>query len=92
MINGGSKNKGSKTYNKNEIRRRGLCFIYKGPWAPNHSCLGDKETTRVEQLETPSDHEDSSFFKRVPVKDLSSQVQMVSNNTMLFRETCKTSL
>lgn len=60
-IDRGSKNKGSKTCSKNELRRRGLPFICKGHYALNHSCLGDKEATRVEQLETPSHHGDSSI-------------------------------
>ena len=34
-IDGESKN---KICNKNELRRRGLCFIFKGTWALNHSC------------------------------------------------------
>ena len=36
--------------NKNEMRRKGLCFICKGPWGPDHSCLSDTEKmTAVEQ-------------------------------------------
>lgn len=27
--------------NKNEMRRKGPCFICKGPWGPGHSCLSD---------------------------------------------------
>ena len=26
---------------RNELRRKGLCFICKEPWGPNHSCLRD---------------------------------------------------
>ena len=50
--------------NKNEMRRKGLCFVYKGPWEPDHSCLSDaEEMTAVEQEEIPSDFqgEDSSL-------------------------------
>ena len=36
MIDGRSKNKGIITYNKNELRRRGLYLICKGPLALNH--------------------------------------------------------
>ena len=43
-IDGGSKN---KICNKNELRRRGLYFIYKGSHALNHSCAGNKEETRA---------------------------------------------
>lgn len=35
---------------KNESRRKGLCFICKGPWGLDHSCLSDiEEMTVVEQ-------------------------------------------
>ena len=26
---------------RNELRRKGLCFICKEPWGPDHSCLSD---------------------------------------------------
>ena len=26
---------------RNELRRKGLCFICKGPWGLGHSCLSD---------------------------------------------------
>jgi len=53
-IDGESKN---TTYNKNERRRRGLCFICKGPWALNDSCPSDrKEATKIEKEEIPLDH------------------------------------
>jgi len=55
-IKGGSKNKENKTCSKNELRRRELCFIYKGSWALNHSCPDErKEEKRTEQKEIPSD-------------------------------------
>lgn len=61
-VDGGSKNKRSKGCSKNEQRRRGLCFICKGLWEPNHSCRGNKnEATRMEQKEIPSNHGDSSI-------------------------------
>ena len=28
---------------RNELRRKGLCFICKEPWGPNHSCLRDAD-------------------------------------------------
>ena len=46
---------------KNELRRKGLCFVCKGVWALDHSCLDNKEATRIEKLETSSDHGDSSI-------------------------------
>lgn len=49
---------------RNEMRRKGLCFICKGPWGPNHSCLSDTgEMTEVEQEDIPSDFQggDSSL-------------------------------
>ena len=52
-IDRGSKN---KICSKNELRRRGLRFICKGPWALNHSCIGHKEEKNKEQEEIPSDH------------------------------------
>ena len=47
----------------NELRRKGLCFNYKGPWGPDHSCLRDaNEVAEVEQVDIPSvcQDEDSS--------------------------------
>lgn len=83
-IDGRSKNKENKTCSKNELRKQGLCFICKGPWALNHSCPGErKEATRTKQKEIQ--------IMRIHLKDPSSQVQMASINTMLFRETCRTS-
>lgn len=41
---------------RNELRRKGLCFICKEPWGPNHSCLSDiEDMTEVEQMDIPSD-------------------------------------
>jgi len=49
-IDGGRKNKGIITINKNEMRRKGLFFICKGCWGAKHSCPGDrKEETRIKQ-------------------------------------------
>ena len=48
---------------RNELRRKGICFICKEPWGPNHSCLRDAdEVAEVEQGDTPSicQDEDSS--------------------------------
>ena len=28
---------------RNELRRKGLCFICKESWGPNHSCLRDAD-------------------------------------------------
>ena len=59
-IDGGSNNKENKTFGKNELRRRGLCFICKGLSSLNHSCLGErKETTLTEKKNITSGHEDS---------------------------------
>ena len=42
------------TCSKNDMRRKGLYFIYKGP---DHSCLSDiEEMTEVEQMDIPSDN------------------------------------
>lgn len=61
-----SKNKGSKVCSKNELRRRGLCFICKGPWEPNHSCPGDrKEEIRIGQEGIPSYHWGSSIVMSI---------------------------
>ena len=59
-IDGGSNN---KICNKNDRRRRGVWFIYKGPWALNHLCPGEKEETKADQLETPSNHVNSSIVR-----------------------------
>lgn len=41
---------GDQPCNKNELRRNVLCFIFKEPWGPNHSWMGDtEEMTRVDQ-------------------------------------------
>ena len=40
---------------KNEMRRKGLCFVCKGPWGLDHSCLSNTEETEVEQEEIPFD-------------------------------------
>ena len=51
------------SYNRNELRRKGLCFICKEPWGPDHSCLRDAdEVAEVEQVDIPSvcQDEDSS--------------------------------
>ena len=48
---------------RNELRRKGLCFICKGPRGPDHSCLRDAdEVAEVEQVDIPSvcQDEDSS--------------------------------
>ena len=48
---------------KNELRRKGLCFICKEPWGPDHSCLRDaNEVAEVKQVDVPSvcQDEDSS--------------------------------
>ena len=47
---------------KNELRRKGLCFVCKGVWALDHSCPNDKKVTRIEKLETSSNHGDSSIY------------------------------
>ena len=40
---------------RNELRRKGLCFICKEPWGPDHSCLRDTdEVAKVEQADVPS--------------------------------------
>ena len=40
---------------RNELRRKGLCFICKEPWQPDHSCLSDADgATEVEQKGIPS--------------------------------------
>ena len=47
---------------RNELRK-GLCFICKEPWGPDHSCLRDAdEVAEVEQVDVPSvcQDEDSS--------------------------------
>ena len=68
-IDGGSKNKGSKSCSNNELKRRGLCFICKGPWALDHSCPGDsKEATRKKQ-EIPLDHGESSIVGSIDFQD-----------------------
>ena len=42
---------------KNKLRRRGLCFISKGPWALNHSCPGDKKkATKTKEEDITSHH------------------------------------
>ena len=48
---------------RNELRRKGLCFICKEPCGPDHSCLRDAdEVAEVEQVDVPSvcQDEDSS--------------------------------
>lgn len=58
MIYAENKNEGCKTSSKNQLGK-GIFFIYKGPWEPNHSCLHDqRETVGVEQDEISSDNED----------------------------------
>lgn len=50
---------GDQPCNKNELKRKGICFICKGPWGPNHSCLSDtEEMTREDQQENPFDFQD----------------------------------
>ena len=40
---------------RNELRRKGLCFICKEPWGPDHSCVRDAdEVAKVEQVDIPS--------------------------------------
>ena len=49
--------------NKNELRRKGLCFIYKDPWGIDHSFLRDaNDVAEVEQEDIPfvCEDEDSS--------------------------------
>jgi len=46
--------------NKNELRRKSLCFVCKGSWALNYSCPCDrKEATRIKPEGILSNHEDS---------------------------------
>ena len=47
----------------NELRRKGLCFICKEPWGPDHSCLSDADdVAEAKQKGIPSvcQDEDSS--------------------------------
>ena len=39
--------------------------VCKGVWALDHSCPDDKEATRIEKLETSSNHGDSSIDRFV---------------------------
>lgn len=58
------------------MRRKGHCFVCKGPWGPNHSCLSDVgEMTEVEQEEIPSDlqGEDSSWVESMGSYDDTSE-------------------
>ena len=66
-IDGESKN---KICSKNELRRRGLCFICKGPWALNHSCPGDKKKeTKTKQEEITSNHGESFVVGSIDLQD-----------------------
>ena len=61
---------------KNELRRKGLCFICKEPWGPNNSCLSDVgEMTEVEHEEIPSNlqGEDSSWDESMDSYDDTSE-------------------
>lgn len=48
----------------NELRRKGLCFICKGPWGLDHSCLSDTEEmieTEQGKISSDSQGDDSSL-------------------------------
>ena len=52
---------GDQPCSKNELRK-GLCFICKEPWGPDHSCLRDaEEMAKVEQEDIPSVFQDEVF-------------------------------
>lgn len=69
-MDGGSKKKGSKSCSKNELRRIGLCFIYKGPWQPNYSSPSDrKEKIRIGQEGIPSYHGQSSIIRSIDFQE-----------------------
>lgn len=52
---------GDQPCNKNELRRKGICFNCKEPWKPNHSCLSDtEEIIGVGQEDIPSDFQDDN--------------------------------
>ena len=72
--------------NKNELRRKGLCFICKGPWGPKHSCMGDtEETTGGDQEEIPSNFQDegsSSIVESMDTYEEHEQLGGVVDNNL----------
>ena len=62
---------------RNELRRKGLCFICKEPWGPDHSCLSDADdVAEVEQEGIPSvcQGDDSSLYESIgSVEDASGE-------------------
>ena len=75
--------------NKNEMRRKGLCFVCKGPLGPDHSCLGDaEEVTEVAREDIPSNFqgEDSSLDESMgSYEDASTEHEscgVVNNNNI----------
>lgn len=62
--------------NKNELRRKRLCFICKEPWEIDQSCLSDtEEIEEKEKMVIPSDHpgEDSSSDESMGLYDDASK-------------------
>lgn len=52
---------GDQPCSKNELKRKGLCFICKEPWGPNHSYLRDvEEMVEVQQKDIPSVFQDEN--------------------------------
>jgi len=73
----------SQTCSKHELRRKGLCFICKETWGPNHSCLSNtEEMTPGGQEEIPS------YF---PDEDSPSTVEFVGIDEDTFEEHEQTS-
>ena len=62
---------------KNELRRKGLCFICKEPSGPDHSCLSDADdVVEAEQKGTPSvcqDEDSSSDESMGSTEDVSGE-------------------
>ena len=65
---------------KNELRRKGLCFICKEPWRPNHSCLSDvDDVAEVEKEKIPyvcQDEDSSSHESMGSYEDTSGENQL----------------
>ena len=52
---------------RQELRRKKLCFNYKGPWEPSHRCLGKG---KIHYIEVMSDEEDEQEREETPVEDI----------------------
>lgn len=78
----GDKDEKIPTGSKNELRRKGICFICKRLWATNLSCSSDMEQmTGTKQEEIHSNHSDEDSSIIVDSIDLQEEIHEEYENS-----------